>query len=67
MRRPARNLPLLLSVTSIGLAVLAPACGRRAAVEVAVARVEDAARAVAGPWRSLKDLQDGAAIRVARR
>lgn len=40
MSRPTRKLPLLLSVTSIGLAGFSPACGRGAAVEVQVARVE---------------------------
>ena len=40
MRRPTRNLPQLLCVTSIGLAGLAPGCGRGSAVEVEVARVE---------------------------
>jgi len=40
MRRPTGTLPLLLGVTSIGLAGLGPGCGRGAAVEVEVARVE---------------------------
>jgi len=40
MVRPTLKLPLLLGVTSIGLAGFAPACGRGAAVEVEVARVE---------------------------
>ncbi|HYN03564.1 MAG TPA: efflux RND transporter periplasmic adaptor subunit [Vicinamibacteria bacterium] len=40
MRRPTRNLPLLLAVTSVGLAGLAPGCGRGAAVEVEMGRVE---------------------------
>jgi HlyD family secretion protein len=40
MRRPTRNLPLLLTLTSIALAGLAPGCGRGAAVEVEMARVE---------------------------
>ena len=40
MRRTTRNLPLLLAVTSAGLAGLAPGCGRGGAVEVEMGRVE---------------------------
>jgi HlyD family secretion protein len=40
MARHPRDLPLLLAVTSIGLGALAPGCGRGAAVEVELGRVE---------------------------
>ena len=40
MRRTTRNLPLLLAVTSVGLAGLASGCGRGGAVEVEMGRVE---------------------------
>jgi HlyD family secretion protein len=40
MVRPTRDLPLLLAVTSVGLAGLAPGCGRGRAVEVEMGRVE---------------------------
>jgi HlyD family secretion protein len=40
MTRPTWKLPLLLGATSVGLAGLAPGCGRGAAVEVEVARVQ---------------------------